>query len=254
MSRPLRRRYDEARLALTLLTRAPVGQLADDGPTLADARWAYPIVGLAVGALGWTVMHGALGLGLGSLAAAFAALGAMALFTGGLHHDGLADFADGIGGGRDRAHCLEIMRDSRIGAYGVLALVFAVCLGAAALADFETGLPIGAFLLCGAASRLAMLVTLDLLPPARSEGLGRTASSDGGKKAWQPGLILITAMSIGFGAGYWVPLIFIASAAGLIALLAIRRIDGQTGDVLGAVQLCSETAGYLAFAVVLGGG
>ena len=124
MSETLRRRLDEARLALMLLTRLPVGRLKDPVPSLAEARWAYPLVGLVIGAIAWVAHHGALMLGLGPLPAALVALGAMVLVTGALHHDGLADFADGLGGGRDPDHRLEIMRDSRIGSYGALALIF----------------------------------------------------------------------------------------------------------------------------------
>ncbi len=249
MSPALRRRWSEARLALMLLTRLPAGRLAEPVPTLSAARWAYPLVGLLTGTLAWAVFNGALVLGAGPLAAAILALGASVLVTGGLHHDGLADFADGIGGGRDRAHCLEIMRDSRIGSYGVLVLIFAVGLGASALARFHDGAPVVVFLLTGLVSRGAMLLVLDLLPSARSDGLGRQASGPADRTAWVPGLGAVAAVVMLFGPGHWAvalaALAVMAVVAGLVGWLAHRRIGGQTGDVLGAVQLASETAGLL---------
>jgi len=240
---PVRRRIDEARLALMFLTRVPVGRLSDPAPTLAEARWAFPLVGVLTGAVAWAGQHGALALGMPPLVAGLAALGTIALLTGALHHDGLADFADGIGGGRDRAHCLDIMRDSRIGSYGVLALIFAVALGAAALA-LPDGAPLAVFLMAGVGSRLAMLATLDLLPPARDDGLGHMASRPN-VAAWAPGIVILALLGL-FDPHLWLSLPVIAAVAALIAWRAKRRIGGQTGDVLGAVQVTGETVGWVA--------
>lgn len=243
-----RRRIDEARLALMFLTRLPVGRLEDPAPSLSDARWAYPLVGLVTGLTAWAVQHGALALGVPPLISACAALGALALVTGGLHHDGLADFADGIGGGRDRAHCLEIMRDSRIGSYGVLALIFAILLAAAALATPQ-GLPLTAFLMAGVASRLAMVAVLDLLPPARTDGLGHQASHKG-ITAWIPGIAAVLALVL-IDLRLAIALPLMAAIAALVAWRAHRRIQGQTGDVLGAVQVSSETVGWVVLATLV---
>ena len=244
------RRLDEARLALTFLTRLPAGRIADPVPSLAEARWAFPLVGLVVGGLGWAAQHGSLALGLGALASAFVALGIMALATGALHHDGLADFADGVGGGRDRDHRLEIMRDSRIGSYGVLALLFAITLSGTSLGAFTGGAPLALVLTIGMSSRLAMLVVLDLLPPARSDGLGHLASGPS-VAAWGPGLALIVLLGLTGGLSAWLILPGVAIAALLIAGLAQRRLGGQTGDVLGAVQVSSEVLGWLVAAALL---
>lgn len=247
MRAPLRRRIAEARLALLLLTRLPAGQLQAPVPSLADARWAYPLVGLVVGAIAWATQHGALALGLDPLPSALIALCAMALVTGGLHHDGLADFADGLGGGRDPEHRLQIMRDSRIGSYGVLALIFAATLAASALAQFKDGAPLGLYLFTSTASRLGILIILDFLPPARADGLGREASGTN-SQAWWPGImVIILIVGLG-GSDLWIALPCMAVVAGLIARLARQRIGGQTGDVLGAIQLCCETVGFVALA------
>ncbi len=237
-------RLSQFRLATMFLTRLPVGRLNEPVPSLSEARWAFPFVGLLVGLLGWLGQHVALELGLAVLPAAFVALAVIVVVTGGLHHDGLADFADGMGGGRDADHCLEVMRDSRIGSYGVLALIFAAALTGTAMASFDAGAPVLVFLFIGVASRLAMLIALDMLPPARSEGLGQTASG-APSGAWIPGLAALVLIGLVGDISIWLLLIGIALAWAGCSVLAKRRIGGQTGDVLGAVQLSSEVLAWL---------
>jgi adenosylcobinamide-GDP ribazoletransferase len=244
------RRVEEARLALMLLTRLPAGRLADPAPSLADARWAYPLVGLIVGALAAAAQAGALAVGLGPLAAALLALTVAALVTGALHLDGLADFADGIGGGRDRAHALLIMRDSRIGSYGVIVLVLALALGATGLADIAVEKALAALLLAATGSRLAMLVVLDRLPPAREDGLGRSAAGTA-PGAWLPGAAAVAILAVWIGPAALPALAAMGLAALAVARLALRRIGGQTGDVLGATQVTAEVACILALAAAL---
>ncbi len=246
----LGQRLDELRVALMFLTRLPVGTLTEPFPSLADARWALPLVGLLSGSIVWAVHHGTLAVGLPSEVAAFVAIGAGALLTGGLHFDGLADFADGIGGGRDKDHCLEIMRDSRIGTYGVLALIFAVGLLFTSLHAVNDGASIWLFAMIGVGSRLVTLVILDLLPPARADGLGHAAAAPG-LKAWAPGLAVLAGIGLIGGSPFWLLIPVFAVAAALVAWLAHRRIGGQTGDVLGAVQLCSEVLAWIAAAALL---
>lgn len=235
-----------------LLTRLPAGRLADPVPELAAARWAFPLVGLAVGALGWGAQAAAVAAGLGPAVAALAALAAMVLATGALHLDGLADFADGMGGGRDRDHCLQIMRDSRIGSYGTIALIFALGLAAAALARFDAGAPPQVFLVAGVASRFAMLIVLDVLPPARTDGLGRRAAEAAAQRgrplAWAPGGVVLAALAAATGAAAVAAAGAALLAGGLVARIARRRIGGQTGDVLGAAQVVAEVACLLALA------
>ena len=125
----LRRRVDEARLAFMLLTRLPMGQMAE-APPLAASVWAYSVVGAMVGALAGLVFSFAAWAGLPPVTAGLLAIGAGVLLTGAMHEDGLADLADGFGGGHTRERKLEIMRDSRIGSYGVVALVLALGLRA----------------------------------------------------------------------------------------------------------------------------
>lgn len=242
----LRARIREARAALMLLTRLPAGRFDDDVPGLDAARWAFALAGIPVALIGWAVLAGAQALGLTPAIAGFAALGAMALTTGGLHHDGFADMADAAGG-RDRAHRLAIMRDSRVGSFGVLALVLVCGLGAAALGALPTG-PRGlaGLMLAAIASRLAMVLVLALVPPARDAGLGHAAR--GASVAWLPGAVLCAGLALVLGAAGWIALLAIAALGALVAWRARVTLGGQTGDVLGAVQLGAETAGWVALA------
>ncbi|WP_246594314.1 adenosylcobinamide-GDP ribazoletransferase [Mameliella sediminis] len=246
------RRVDELRLAMMMLTRLPMGQLRDPVPTLAEARWGFPLVGLPMGLAAWAGFAGAQAVGLPPLAAALTALALLAVLTGGLHHDGFADFADGAGG-RDRAHRLEIMRDSRVGSYGVIALIFAVGLAASALGALPA-LPLAGFVLVSVVSRLAMLVLLDLLPPARADGMGQMAATTDTAlpwRVWLPSLIVTAVAALSLGGAALVVLPVMALAAAIVAQRARQRLGGQTGDVLGAAQLGSETAGWLALAAAL---
>ena len=125
-------------LATAVLTRIPIGfpehLLPLPEGAVAASSWAFPLVGAGVGAIAAITFFVAGLLGLGDAPAALLAVLAGILVTGGLHEDGIADTADGFGGGSDRAAKLAIMRDSRQGSHGILALIFSIGLRAAALA------------------------------------------------------------------------------------------------------------------------
>ncbi len=237
-------------LALMLLTRLPAGSLPQPAPSLAAARWAFPLVGLIVGLCAWAVQHLALGVGLGPLVASFLAVAAIAGVTGALHLDGLADFSDGMGGGRDTAHCLEIMRDSRIGTYGVLALLLAVGLYGAALATFEAGAPLAVFLFAAVGSRLAMAIMLERMPAARPDGLGRLAGGSA-LLGWLPGAVCLGGLGVLIGPAAGLAALAGLVGAALVARIALVRIGGQTGDVLGAGQALSDLLAIVALSAAL---
>ncbi|MFV0512881.1 MAG: adenosylcobinamide-GDP ribazoletransferase [Jhaorihella sp.] len=243
-------RLHQIRFAIMMLTRLPMGRLPDPVPTLAASAWAFPLVGIVTGATGWAVMQGCLALGLAATLAAFLALAAMTWVSGALHEDGFADFADGMGGGRDRDHCLEIMRDSRIGSYGVVALVLMIGMKAAALSQLGPQASLATFVFAGLASRLLMLAALIWMPPARADGLGRTATGVS-PKATVIGVLATALLALTLGASFFPALSAMALSAALVALLAHRRIGGQTGDVLGAVQSVSETVGWVALSALV---
>ncbi len=231
----LKRRIGEMQVALMLLTRLPAGQIKGEAAHLAEARWAFPFVGVVVGFLTWVVHASALAVGAPPLLAAVLSLAGLALVTGALHFDGLADYADGIGGGRDRNHVLEIMRDSRIGSYGVLAMIVVSGVWVFSVSAAAPTLP--TFLGAAVLSRGGMTGLQEILPPVRPDGMARMAA--GRSPEARAVLILMACLALLF----W-PLPLAASAAVIcvIGWQARRSIGGQTGDVLGAAQLLSEAA------------
>jgi adenosylcobinamide-GDP ribazoletransferase len=251
---------DDCRYALIFLTRLPLGpEAALPSPTLASAMRAFPVAGLLVGAIVGTILLLAAWLGAPASLAALLAVAAGIGFTGALHEDGLADVADGFGGGATPARKLEIMRDSRIGTYGVLALIVAVALksvAVAALAAQSLGLALAVILAAAAVSRVAPAGILHLLAPARRDGLSASAGRPGRATVLQ-GLALATLLSaivlspISFLFG--LILAPLAGLAGMLAMVGLARgqIGGQTGDVAGASQVVSETFILIAAVLVL---
>jgi adenosylcobinamide-GDP ribazoletransferase len=244
---------DEFLGALAFLTRLPVRRVAaaeTPEPNLAAASWAFPLVGVVIGIIGGGAYAIAAGIGLPPLAAALIAIGATAIATGGLHEDGLADTADGFGGGATREEKLDIMRDSRTGVYGVLALVFSVALRVVALGQIATGWRVlGALIAAHTLARGLLPAVLRLLEPARSDGLGADAGRpEQGLVLRGLGIALIIALfAAGLRPGLSAVVAGLAVAAA-IAWLAQRQIGGYTGDVLGAIEQGGEVAALLAVA------
>jgi len=231
---------------------APVDKSQGMTP-LADTVRAWPVVGLAVGALAggglWLAAH----LGLHPLAASFVAMGIATLATGALHEDGLADVADGFGGGDTRAKKLRIMRDSSIGAFGVMALLMIVGFKAGAMAGFNSpGFAAAAVLSAHVLSRSFLPMVMVALPAARRNGLGKVAGVPKTENAVMAALIgvLIAILTLGLGPG-----LVAAALAGLgvalVAAIAQRQIQGFTGDVLGAAQQVAEALVLAGVAVIL---
>lgn len=226
--------------AFALLSRLP---LPNHQGTGAASAWAWPLVGAVLGALGAALASAALWLGVtpGVTAALVLALGAM--LTGGLHEDGLSDTADGLYGGWTKARRLEIMKDSRVGSYGVLALVLVTLARWSALtAVLVYGGHWAALIATGAVSRAPMALMMALLPNARGEGLSHATGRPSAATALVA-LALAAAIAVGLTGWTAVPLVFAAlGAAILLSFLALRKIGGQTGDILGASQQLAEVA------------
>lgn len=235
------RRLAELQVAVMLLTRLPAGEIKGEAPDLASARWVFPFVGGLIGLMTWSVYAGALTLGAPPAVAALLALAGLALVTGAVHLDGLADYADGIGGGRDKAHALEIMRDSRVGTYGVLALIMVAGLWTASVAAASPG--VITFVGAAVLSRASMTALQDMLPPAREDGMARIAAGD--SSAARAVLVILFAAALLL---WLVPLIACITTTALVAYQARKKIGGQTGDVLGAAQVLSETAIWIVLA------
>jgi adenosylcobinamide-GDP ribazoletransferase len=244
----------EMRIALVFLTVLPFRLTpADQRFTVAHAVRAFPLAGLVVGGVAGVAFTLADLAGLASVIAALVALAVAAAMSGGLHEDGLADTVDGLSGGRTRERCLAIMRDPRIGAHGALALVLTVGLRANAVAYTGVVLDTVCALIGAAiASRTAIVPVMYLLPPARPDGVSAMAGTPHRSRAADSVAIgiLMTALALAPVLQPLTILLVIAgSAAGaaLPALLARRRLGGQTGDVLGAVQQCAEIGFLLVF-------
>jgi len=228
-----------------LLTRLPVGWLVPAGAPWRPGRavWVFPLAGAVAGAVTGLVLMLGHRLGLPPLLSAAWALAAAILLTGGLHEDGLSDTADGYGGGRDRMRRLEIMRDSRIGSFGAIALCLSLLLRAAALAALPPAALFAAPVAAAVLGRAAMPVLLRVLPPARTDGLGH-----GVGQVPPLALALTLLIAAGFCAVLLPPLRAVLAAglavlvAAASALLARRKIGGQTGDVLGATAVAVECA------------
>lgn len=260
----------QIRLAVAFLTRLPVERTADEEdalfepettpPDLASAMWLFPLVGFGIGGVGALALGILAWVGVPAPVAATLAIGLLIWFTGALHEDGLSDIADGFGGGGDRDRKLEIMRDSRLGAYGTVTLAIVVVAKIAALASIaahDLGAAAGALIAASVWGRALVAPTMRWLEPARDDGLGASAGEPSEGDSWKGlGLaallvLLVLVTPAGFG------VITVLAAGGLgafaVGLLALRQIGGYTGDVLGAGVIIAETAALVAASAILSG-
>ena len=238
----LRKRLAELAAAFALLTRLPVHRLALPRLTVpSEAVWAYPVVGAAVVAIGGAVYWLTHSLSCPPALAVLCALVAVILATGALHEDGLADFADGLAGDTKESS-LAIMRDQEIGTYGVLALLLSLAVRATAIALIaEPRAVMAALIAADAASRLSAVLIMAALPLARRDGLSASVGSPtAGLAAIALGVTFIIAwLLLPFGVALLLILSAIVSAV-VIGRVALIRLGGQTGDVLGASSQISE--------------
>jgi adenosylcobinamide-GDP ribazoletransferase len=244
MTRLLTRLVPDLLSAAALLTRLP---LPNHRGTGGGSAWAWPLVGSLLGALAAGVASAALWLGITPGVTAVLVLGTQALLTGALHEDGLSDTADGLFGGWTRERRLEIMKDSRVGSYGVLALVLVTlarwqAVTALLVFDANWGGHWVALVATGALSRAPMALMMALLPNARGSGLSHAT----GQPSQTTALVgMGVAVTIAIFLAGWAGLIMALAAfvvAVLLSILALRRIGGQTGDILGASQQLAEVA------------
>jgi len=244
---------DDCLIAAAFLTRLPLWRWTEVPPgDLHRAMRAFPLVGLLVGGIGAAAYRVATAAGVPVLAAALLTVLATVLATGALHEDGLADTADGFGGGRDREAKLAIMRDSRTGAFGALALVFSVALRAAALAAIvRPGAVAEALVAAHAGSRALLPALMNATASARLDGLGATAGRpDEGTVLWALAIgLAVAVVALGFASGTIAAVVTALAVAGL-GRLAWRQIGGYTGDVLGTAQQVGEITMLLAAASV----
>ena len=226
--------------AFSLLTRLPVPvDHPRAGARGAGAAWAYPVVGAVLGGLAGGLGWALLSLDVSAGMAAVFVIALQVVMTGAMHEDGLADMADGMGGFIIKNR-LEIMKDSRIGAYGAIALVLALMARHIGISEMvASSLPL-ALAALGAGSRALMVAIMAWLPNARPGGLSASA---GKPEAWPAlGIGLAFCLLAFGGSGFWV-FTGMALTVALVALIAKARFGGQTGDILGASQQSAEIVG-----------
>lgn len=239
-------------LVLVLLTRLPLPVLPKSlFERQSKAAWAYPAAGLVVGGLGCIVGWSAMALGLSGTVGAILAVAVLIAATGAMHEDGLADTADGLWGGYTPERRLEIMKDSHIGTYGVLALLVIQLLRISAVATLlAAGSPAG-ILAAAVFSRAVMPPLMAGLPNARGSGLSHSVGAPP-PLAVAAGLGLAFVLSLALlGWTALLPVVCALAATVGLAIIAKAKIGGQTGDILGASQQLSEVAFLLAVAALL---
>lgn len=228
--------------ALALLTRIPVARDEPDGRSSAGVIPWFPVVGAAIG-LAVAGTYAAATLVLPPLVSAAMAVATGVVLTGGFHEDGLADTTDAVGGSFDRREALRILRDPRLGTYGVVAVVLSVVIRVAALASLSTTAAAALLPVAHALSRAAAAGVLAAVRPGAEDGLGARYGRTTTRMDLVPaiGIALILA-AVALGPWTAVVVAVAAGAAFVAGWIPIRRLGGITGDVLGAVQQAVEAA------------
>ena len=240
--------------AVQFLTRIPVPTLKDFQPdwTARSARY-FPFVGALVGLASGAILIASSQVWSGVLPALLATAAGM-LITGAFHEDGLADAADGLGGGQTPERRLEIMKDSRVGTYGVLALGMAVALKVAGLAQTPMSLVLASLVAAHAGGRGAAVLAMRLLPYAGDRAWTKVKPVADGVTTGEvvvalsfmalatiPALVLAPFAAVG-------ALAVAAMCAVVMTLLAKRLIGGWAGDTLGATEQVFEIGFLVVFA------
>ncbi|MGY3617669.1 adenosylcobinamide-GDP ribazoletransferase [Bradyrhizobium sp. USDA 10063] len=253
---------DRFRDAVRFLTIIPVGDSKDapDSDWLARSSPFFPLVGAIVGLVSAAALLFT-SLILGPVIAALMAVMASVLLTCGLHEDGLADTADGFGGGWTVEQRLTIMKDSRIGTYGTLALVFAIALRVAALTEMPAWTGAAALIASGAAGRAVALPVLGWMKYAGNISSMKVAYAPSTLRTGEIGfatiVVLLALTPLAAASGTHAPFALLAGiACGIALAVAVtlwsrRLIGGYTGDVLGAIEQVFEVGFLLGVAAVI---
>jgi adenosylcobinamide-GDP ribazoletransferase len=245
--------------ALRFLTRLPVPfSRTIDPPPLFQTMRMFSVAGALIGVMIAAVLLAAKALALPTLLSALIAVAAGLLLTGALHEDGLADTADGLGGGRNAERRLEIMRDSRIGSYGTLALIVATGIRTICLADLLFWDSLAIIAVLAAAHAFSRALVVDLMwatRPARKEGLSVFAGQPTRGVAMFAIMVgLLLTLLAGYETRFENAALALAlglAATAFVRWLAIRLIGGQTGDICGAAQIACELMMLIAFVATL---
>lgn len=242
---------DDLLLAASFLTRVPVRVSAT--PDMARCLRAFPLIGALIGAAMAMVYLGLAKAGVPALAAAAIAFLAHAMLTGAMHEDGMADMADSLGGYTPERR-LDIMRDSRIGTFGALALVFGGIAKVTALAALPLGLALPALMACGAMARATPAAISRWTPQARKDGLASAAGRPKLHVVVTAILLALVIAALCLPRAWFVGGVLVVIASALaVRWLAMRQLGGYTGDVLGCAEQVAEIALLLLFAALARG-
>jgi len=237
---PNRIRADIA-ACLGFFTRLPAAKLGFGEANFAEAMWAAPVAGAVVGVVAGVAFAVTAWFGLPPSLAAVVALAAAILASGSLHEDGVADIADGFGGGNTRERKLEIMKDSRNGTFGVVALVMVLLARWAAIAAVgASGNALFALIAAHAASRALIPGFMQSVRPAKPGGLSAGIGAISGNVSLAAAGLGVLALLLLGSAAAVAAIISLALLFAAMKWLTENQIGGQTGDVLGALQQAGE--------------
>ncbi|MCY4068808.1 MAG: adenosylcobinamide-GDP ribazoletransferase [Acidimicrobiaceae bacterium] len=234
------------RAAWAFLTRLPGGTHPRNDRELGRSVCWFPLVGVVIGAFSGAVywwLHGPLGAAL----SASAAVAASVVVTGAFHEDGLADTADALGG-VTREQRLEIMKDSRVGTFGVLALVLTVLVRVFAVSSLAPLDGLAALLLAHMLGRAMAVAAMATMPAVSGAGLGHSYTTHLCRVRTAVSVAVSCAAAAGLGVPGAAGLAVAAVATVLVLTVARRAFGGITGDVLGAVEQAGEVAVLVAAA------
>ncbi|MCY4305631.1 MAG: adenosylcobinamide-GDP ribazoletransferase [Aestuariivita sp.] len=238
-------------IALTLLSRLSIPHnIITSFDRQALATWAFPIIGVIVSSITIIVATLAMTLGLLPGLTAGLVLATQIIITGALHEDGLADTADGFWGGHSVKQRLEIMSDSTLGTYGILVLIITIGLRWLSL-TIILQYSIWSIMAIAVISRAVLPALMAWLPAAKATGLSATIGAPPSMSAILA-LLLGSAISAVILGITLIPILLTLTLTVIcIALIAQNKINGQTGDVLGATQQMSETICLILLASML---
>ena len=246
--------------AFLLLSRIPVTWYSfpdDRPPDFISSLWAFPLVGLVIGGSGGLVMLAGQLLTLPPVVAAVGGLAAMVMMSGAMHEDGLADMADGFGGGRDAESKVRIMHDSRIGSYGVLALILAVAmrigLYISLLAAFS-GMTLVMFMAAvQATARFQPVLQLSAFRVSPHASLAQLTGRPGATRLATSALLCLVPLAWLLGPVMATVIALPGLAVGIyLGRLTTRHVEGLTGDVMGATIILAEIIMLICWAALAG--
>jgi adenosylcobinamide-GDP ribazoletransferase len=237
--------------AIRFLTIIPIpGKMGHDNASLSGSLPFFSLVGLLIGAVGAVLSQGLMALFPQPVVAVLTVVVLLAV-SGGLHMDGLSDTADGFFSARSRERMLEIMRDSRAGAMGVMAIVVVLALKIAALSTMPLERMTGAVFLMPIAGRVSLLACMALLPYARPEGgMATLFYSQSSKVAamWGTALLCIAGLLATGRIGLFACVLTMGFVF-VFAMYCRKKIGGATGDTLGGGCELAETMIVLIFSI-----